>query len=47
MCILGAIYTVLCVPETKGKTLQEIEEHFKKQSSQSNQTQSNLEKVDL
>ena len=30
VCIMGAVYTMICVPETKGKTLQEIEEYFKK-----------------
>ena len=30
VCIMGALYTMICVPETKGKTLQEIEEYFKK-----------------
>lgn len=28
--LLGTIYTVLWVPETKGKTLQEIQEYWKK-----------------
>lgn len=28
MALLGTIFIVLCLPETKGKTLQEIEEYF-------------------
>uniref|UniRef100_A0A8D0HVL5 Solute carrier family 2, facilitated glucose transporter member 8 n=1 Tax=Sphenodon punctatus TaxID=8508 RepID=A0A8D0HVL5_SPHPU len=29
-CILNVIFTVLCVPETKGRTLEQIEAHFRR-----------------
>lgn len=29
MCALNVIFTIICVPETKGKTLEQIQAHFK------------------
>ncbi|XP_066466892.1 solute carrier family 2, facilitated glucose transporter member 8 [Tiliqua scincoides] len=29
-CLLNVLFTVLCVPETRGKTLEEIEAHFQR-----------------
>nr|XP_056716719.1 solute carrier family 2, facilitated glucose transporter member 8 [Euleptes europaea] len=31
-CLLNVLFTVLCVPETKGKTLEEIETYFQRSS---------------
>ncbi|KAJ6652640.1 hypothetical protein lerEdw1_011235, partial [Lerista edwardsae] len=29
-CLLNVLFTILCVPETRGKTLEEIEAHFRR-----------------
>ncbi|KAG8535564.1 hypothetical protein GDO81_028262, partial [Engystomops pustulosus] len=31
-CALNVVFTVLCVPETKGKTLEQIQSHFQQRS---------------